>query len=561
MDHAIFTELSLALVIAAAVSLIMRLFKQPLIIGYILSGIIVGPSFLGIINSHEAFESFSQLGIALLLFVVGLGLNVAVVKNTGKPVLVGFLTVTIGLGAAGLVASHLLGFSTAEAVITAAALCFSSTIIVIKTLTDKKEQGRLYAQISIGILLVEDVLATVALIGVVAATGDGTTGGDFLWLAIKGVLFALLLGFVGAYIMPRLSRLFAASQEFLFVFSLAWAFGVASLAYKLGFSAEVGALFAGVALASLPYAIEMANRLKPLRDFFLVLFFISLGERLQLSNFASAIGPALVISFIIMIVKPALIMGSLGVLGYTKQTGFKSAIHLTQLSEFSIILAVLAVNSGLIPGRLIDIMTLTAITTIAISTYLMKYDDALFRLLSPVLSVFERRNATIDGDKKAGHEYEMVLFGYHKGGHEFVKTFRDMKGRYVVVDYDPSVIDTLERQHIHHIYGDATDAELLEEIDLHHAKMVVSTIGDYEANKIILSEVLKQNPHAVYICHSNTFDQAALLYKHGASYVILPHYIGSQHMTQFIRDNGSNKKAFERYRRQHVVTLGNAALR
>lgn len=561
MHSAIFTELSLAFVIAAGVSLVMRMFRQPLIIGYILSGIIIGPSFLGIIQSHAAFESFSQIGIALLLFVVGLGLNVAIIKNTGKPVLFGFFAVTIGLGGLGVAASHLLGFTPHEMGVAAAALCFSSTIIVIKSLTDKKEQGRLYAQISIGILLVEDILATVALIVVAASSGSGTDGSDFLVLASKGLWFAGGLSLVGAFVMPRLSRLFAASQEFLFVFSLAWAFGVAGLAAKLGFSVEVGALFAGVALATLPYATEMASRLKPLRDFFLVLFFITLGEQLQLSNFGSAIVPALVFSFLIMVAKPALIMGALGVLGYTKQTGFKSAVHLTQLSEFSIILAVLATTSGLIQGDLVDVMTLTAIITIAVSTYLMKYDDALYRRFAKPLSFFERRNATIDGDKRSGVSYHYVLFGYHKGGHEFVKTFRDMRGRYVVVDYDPSVIETLERQHIHHIYGDATDAELLEEIGLQKAELIVSTIGDYTANKIILAHVLKQNPHAIFICHSNTFDQAALLYKHGASYVILPHYIGSMHMTQFIRHNGSNKKAFERYRRQHVVTLGNAALR
>jgi Kef-type K+ transport system membrane component KefB len=553
MTDTIFLQLSLVLVFAAGVSIVMRMLRQPLIIGYILSGILAGPTFLNLIHDHHAFESFSEIGIALLLFIVGLGLNVAVIRSTGRPVLMVFLTNLIVMTLLGVGAAQIYGFSFVEGLIVGMGLLFSSTIVIIKSLSDKKEQTRLYGQIAIGVILVEDIMATIVLLVVAAAGGSGTTANDFSRLALNGVLLTALLVIVGSVIMPRAAKFFAHSQELLFTFALAWAFGVASIFETAGFSIEVGALFAGVSLASLPYAQEISTRLKPLRDFFLVLFFISLGEQLDLQNIQSAILPALGLSVAAIILKPLTIQASLGILGYTKQTSFKTAIHLSQISEFSVILAVLAVDKKLIDGQLVDIMTLTAMITIGISAYLMKYDDELYRTFAKFLQVFERADAK--AEKKATQSYKLVLFGYHKGGHEFVRTFREMRKRYVVVDYNPEVIETLERQHIAHIYGDATDFELLEEIGIHKAEMVVSVLPDSAANSMLASYLHKHNPDAVFICHADNYETAEKLYEHHATYVTLPHFIGSEHINAFIRKNGTNKHAFDRHRHQDKITL------
>jgi Kef-type K+ transport system membrane component KefB len=553
MTDAIFLQLSLVLVLAAGVSILMRIFHQPLIIGYILSGVIVGPTFLDLIHDHHAFESFSEIGIALLLFIVGLGLNVAVIRNTGKPVLMVFLTNLIVMTLVGVGASRLFGFTFTEGLIMGMGLLFSSTIVIIKSLSDKKEQSRLYGQIAVGVILVEDIMATLALLIVAAAGGTGTTASDFSKLALNGVLLTALLILVGSFIMPRLARFFARSQELLFTFALAWAFGVASIFAVAGFSIEVGALFAGVSLASLPYAQEISTRLKPLRDFFLVLFFISLGEQLNLDNVHTAIVPALVLSACAILLKPLIIQASLGVLGYTKQTSFKSAIHLSQISEFSVILAVLAVEKELIGSQLVDILTLTAMITIGISAYLMKYDDELYRVFAKTLQVFERKDPK--AEKRMAKGYKLVLFGYHKGGHEFVRTFREMRKRYVVIDYNPEVIETLERQHISHLYGDATDYELLEEIGIGKAEMIVSVLPDAESNMVLADYLHKHNPQAVFICHADSYEVAKKLYAHHATYVMLPHFIGSEHMNAFIRKNGTVKSAFDTYRYQEKISL------
>lgn len=558
MDHSVFLQLSLVLAVAAGVSLVMRLLRQPLIMGYIISGVLVGPSALHLVTNQEAFESFSEIGIALLLFIVGLGLNIAVVRSTGKPVMVTFATVTAVVGTISFAAALLLGFAPYEAVLTAVAMLFSSTIIVVKALSDKREQSRLYGQIALGVLLVEDIAATIALLFVAAARGDGVTVSDLLGLLLKGAGLAATLTFVGAFIMPRLARIFARSQEFLFMFALAWAFGVASVFAWAGFSIEVGALFAGVSMASLPYAAEIGARLKPLRDFFVALFFISLGEQMQVGDLRHSLWPAIVLSLIMLVSKPFVIAASMGVLGYTKQVGYKTAIHLSQMSEFSVILVVLAMNIGLVSQQLVDIITLTTMITIAVSTYLMKYNDKLYRIFEKQLQIFELPHAKAD-NRRPTH-YPMVLFGYHKGGHEFVKAFRDTKKRYVVIDFNPEVIESLERQHIHHIYGDATDVELLEEIGINKAELVVSTITDFPTNKILLQHIMRRNEKTVFICHANDYDNAAKLYEHGATYVMLPHFIGSEQVSSFIKRNGSDRQAFEAYRKRHIITLGKAAL-
>lgn len=559
MEQSIFFQLSIVLALATAVALLFRMLRQPLIASYLVAGFLAGPSVWGIIHNHEAFESFSQIGIALLLFIIGLGLNVGVIRSAGKPVIVTFLAITAGIGLTTFGVSAFLGMTFTESLLMAVALLFSSTIIVVKSLSDKKEQSRLYGQIAIGILLVEDIVATVALLFVAAGSGGAGAPLDVALLLGKGVLLAGVLAGVSMYILPKGAKLFASSQELLYIFALAWAFGVASLCWRMGFSLEVGALFAGVALAHLPYAQEISTRLKPLRDFFIVLFFIRLGERLGVGNLTEALVPAVILSAVIIVLKPLFIMMSLGALGYTKQTGFKTAVHLSQISEFSIVLIVLGYNQGLTDEYLPAVIALTAMITIATSSYLMQYDAKLYKWLQKPLSVFERGD--VKNEKNTLHHYPLVLLGYHEGGHEFIHTFRKMNKPYVVVEYDPHVIDILERQHIHAIYGDATDFELLDEIGMDKAEIIISVIADADTNRQIVNHIKHRNKRAIFICHAAGYDEAEMLYAHGASYVLLPHFVGNAQINDFIRRNGGDKEAYKAYRKKHLETLGNILLR
>lgn len=551
---------SLVIAVAAGVAMIMRLLRQPLIMGHILTGIIVGPSLLHLIKAEGAFATFSEIGIALLLFIIGLELSVSVVKRLGKPVFITAAAILMSVGTLGYLIGVAFHFTQTEAIITGLALFFSSTIIIAKVLSDKKELTRLNGQIAVGVILLDDVVATFALLYVAASSGGNSLGaGDIGLLVFKGLAVVAALAFIGIKILPKLTKFVAKSQELLFLFALAWGFGVATLVNYAGFSVEVGALFAGVALAHLPYAHQIGARLKPLRDFFIILFFISLGESLQLHNLAAAVVPALLLSAVVIILKPIVVMMSLGGLHYTKRTSFKTGINLSQISEFSIILVVLANQAGLVGDRLSAIITLVAIITIAVSTYLMQYDNWIFAKLEGRLHLFERK--IISEVPHKARAYPLVLFGYQNGGHQFLKTFRSMRQRYVVVDYDPEVIEELEHKRIEYLYGDATDPELLAELNIEKTKLIVNTIGDHSVNKSLVRYVRKHNQDGVIICYSSDHNQAAELYEMGASYVMLPHFIGSEQLSMFIHLHGLNKKSFEDYREKHLMQIGRTALR
>lgn len=556
MDTTIFTELSLVIVLAAGMSLVMRVLRQPLILGYILTGIVVGPAVLGTIHDEAAFQGFSNIGIALLLFIIGLGMNISTIKRVGKSAFITAAGLLVVVGAAGFVAGIVLGFSRTEAYVTGLALFFSSTIIIVKMLTDKKEQNRLHGQIAIGIILLDDLVATLALLFVGASHDHGFGVHQLETLALRGVLLVVFLVLASHFALPKIARMIAASQENLFLFAIAWGFGVASLFQAAGFSIEVGALFGGVALASLPYAQEIESRLKPLRDFFVVLFFITLGTSLSVHNLRGAIAPAAILSAIVIVLKPAVVTLALGVLGYAKRVSFKAGINLSQISEFSIVLVVLAVANHVVPDSLGTVITLVAITTITVSTYLMKYDNHLFILFDRIklfYGLFDRGHAR--RAPKIATNYRLFLFGYHRGGHEFISTFKHMKRRYLVVDYDPTVIELLQHQRIPAMYGDATDAELLEEIGIQNAQLVVSTITDFETNQELLKHLNFYNPDTVVVCNAASYEEALQLYELGCSYVMIPHYAGSERLSALIEKNGIERRHFDRWRAKHLQHL------
>ena len=275
---------------------------------------------------------------------------------------------------------------------------------------------------------------------------------------------------------------------------------------------------------------------------------------MNVSNLSAGIGTALILSAIVMIIKPLVIITAMGLLGYAKRVSFKAGINLSQISEFSIVLIILATQTGLVGEKVSAVITLVAIITIAISTYLMLYDNQLFAYFDRIkIRVFEKEISY--RERRNNASYAMVLFGYHHGGHEFIKAFRDIGKRYLVIDYDPSVIDYLGVQKIPYIYGDATDSELLEEINLSSTKLVISTFSDYEVTQQLVRNVSRINEQTVIICHADNRDEALVLYELGATYVMIPHHLGSERISNFLRKSGLNKDEFSRFRKKHLNDL------
>lgn len=550
----VFLGLSILIAVAAGVAMVMRYLKQPLLIGHIITGIIVGPALFHVIRSEEQFRVFGELGIALLLFIIGLGLNPRVVKEVGKASFAVTFSQIILTTIAGLIVGRALGLEHREALFLGLGFAISSTIVALKLLSDKKELGRLYGKITIGATLVEDIVAAVLLLLVASAqNGEMFSLDPLLSLTIKGLAIGLAMYIVTSRILPRLEKFLASDQELLFLFAIAWGLGTSALLAKAGFSLALGALAAGVFLAPRPYAQEIASRLRPLRDFFVIVFFISLGAGLVFDNFSELLLPILGGLAIVLIFKPLAILSVLGLLGYTKRTSFKAATTLTHVSEFSFIFVILGVSQGLIGQNVVTILTFVALISIAISTYLITYSDKVYSVFEKYLGLFERRKA--QDEHVVVNKYELVLFGYQRGGHEFISLFKKMKKKYVVIDYDPEVVDILERRKINYLYGDAMDPELLEEAGVDHSSLVVSTIPDYQISSFLLKYLAHKNPRAVIIMHADDPLEAAKLYEEGASYVVLPHYIGSEKISSFIGKSGLSKSAFSKQRQRHLEYL------
>ena len=550
-----FVEISLLLALCAVVSIVMRFLKQPLIIGYIITGLLVGPSLLGLISTPETIEVLGEFGVILLLFIVGLGLNPKVVKEVGKVSFVTGLSQIILTCLLGYWVSGLLGFDKTTSIYIAVSLTFSSTIIILKLLSDKKEQNKLFGKISIGLLLVQDIVATIVLVVASASSKGSITFSDLLPLAIKSLVLFILTFLTSQLLISRLTNFLSRSQELLFIFAIAWGFGVSTLFAKFNLSAEVGALLAGSALATMPYAQEVGSRLRPLRDFFLIVFFIVLGTRLNLGDLNKIIAPAIALSIVVIILKPLIVMATMGILGYTKKNSFKTGVAIAQVSEFSLIFIMIGAKNNQISQEVVSLIMIVAIFSIAISSYMITYSEGLYNKLEPLLRMFERKKTKSIKDHRT--VVDAIIFGFKRGGREYTKTFDQLHKKYVIIDYDPDVIDDMDRQNLPYIYGDATDLQLLEEINLESTKFVVSVLTDHTSNKFILHHLNQYNPKCIVVCHADSVPQAIELYELGANLVILPHYIGNEKVSGFIKRNGFKKTEFNKYKDKHMSYLLN----
>lgn len=544
----LFVEISLIIVLAAVVAGFMHLLKQPLIIGYILTGLLVGPKVLDLIHTSDVIQIFSEIGIALLLFIVGLGLRPENIRKLGKVAVISGVGQVIFTSLVGFAIVRFLGFDVVAALYVAIALTFSSTIIILKLLSDKRHLGTLYGKISIGMLLVQDIVATLILMFLSSFSEGERFLEVALFLSIKGIVLGGVLYLCARYVLPRLALFFARKQEFLFLFSLAWGLGIASLFHLLGFSIEIGALAAGVTLATTPYHLDMSFKMRPVRDFFIILFFILLGSELVIQDLSDILLPSLILSVFVLIGNPLIVMMLLGLLGYRKRTGFMVGLTVAQISEFSLILVAVGKDLGHISEHAVTLVTLVGIITIAGSTYLVLYAEKLYPYFAPYLSFFEKKQML---HEQSAVQFDIILFGYNRVGYEFVQVFRKLRKHFLVVDFDPEAIQKLSALHLPVAYGDADDGEFLDELDLAHVTLVVSTIPDVETNAFLVRHIRGQNTRAIVIVISHNIADAQQLYDLGASYVMMPHFLGAEHAAMMIENYGFDVHKFQTERREH----------
>lgn len=349
-----FTLLAAILAVAAAVGLLANRLHQPLIVAFIGVGILVGPVGTGWVGDVDQIELLAQLGIAILLFLVGLRLDLHLIRTTGPVALATGLGQVIFTSVLGYGIALALGMDHTTAIYVAVALTFSSTIIIVKLLSDKREIDQLHGRIAVGFLIVQDLVVVIAMIGLTAfgqETSDNHIGLDIAFVAGKGIALLAGIAVMMRWVLPWLLHLVARSQELLVLFAVAWAVSVASLSAWLGFSTEVGAFLAGMSLASTPYREAVGARLVSLRDFLLLFFFISLGAELEFVDAGRQLTEAVVFSLFVLVGNPLIVLVIMGLMGYPARVSFLAGLTVAQISEFSLILAALGLSLGHKIGR------------------------------------------------------------------------------------------------------------------------------------------------------------------------------------------------------------------
>ncbi|MCX8109793.1 MAG: cation:proton antiporter [Syntrophorhabdaceae bacterium] len=531
MYEKVFYEIAVILGLAAIIGIIVMVLRQPLIIAFLVTGVLSGPSWFSLIKSHEQVELLAQIGISLLLFVVGLRLDLRLIRTTGPVALATGLGQIIFTTLFGFIIAYFMGFSVIGSLYISVALTFSSTIIIVKLLSDKKEIDALHGRIAVGFLIVQDIVAILAMIMLTAIGGGSSstdaTLGKILLIAGKGIGLLVAIGLLMRFVLPKVTRLLAFNQELLVLFAIAWAVTLSAIGDYLGFSKEVGAFLGGVSLASTGYREAIAARLVSVRDFLLLFFFIDLGSRLDISIAGPQIHNAIYLSLFVLIGNPLIVMAIMGFMGYRRRTGFMAGLTVAQISEFSLILAALGLSLGHINMEAMSLVTLVGVITICLSSYMIIYSGVLYRWLGPFLKFFERRHPYRE-DITPGTcelpEVDMLIIGLGNYGSSIARHLIERKKRIAGIDFDPQALQIWHSMGIPVLFGDVGDPEFIDNLPLNCSSWVVSTVRDRDLNMTIL-HLLKERRYDGKIALTATDEEETQLYYSKGAHVVLKPFI------------------------------------
>jgi Kef-type K+ transport system membrane component KefB len=533
-----FTELAWVMGVAALLGLVGILLRQPLIVAFIATGLVAGPDLLALLQPADPIFVLAEIGIAVLLFLVGLKLDLHIVSTLGP------VAVATGLGQVAFTAIMgfgiclALGFDVLASTYIAVALTFSSTIIIVKLLSDKREVDSLHGRIAIGFLIVQDivvVLAMVALSALGAATGakeavPGGLAGTVAGSAAGIVAIGLFMRYVAEPLLARVARV----PELLVTFALAWAVLFAAIADWIGLGKELGGLAAGVSLASTPYREAIASRLASLRDFLLLFFFIALGAGMRTGTLGEQLPAALLLSAFVLIGNPVIVLAIMGYMGYRRRTGFLAGLTVAQISEFSLIFVAAGIAAGHIDESVLSIVTLVGLTTITLSTYMILYSERLYAVAEPLLGAFERsvpyRERDVDDGSSRDAGHDVLLFGLGRYGLEVARILQKQGLRTFAIDFDPEVLRRWHADGGAGMYGDAADPEFPASLPVGGARWAIITIPGLPASlthddaRLVLMERLRAAGFSGRIAvRADTPAEAERLRARGADLVLDPY--------------------------------------
>lgn len=548
----IFLQLGIVVIIAGVASLLLRFFRQPQILAYVLTGILITP-VLGLITETSIIKSMSIIGIAFLLFLVGMEIDLRSLKSVALVSTLGGAIQIVILFIIGYLLALLLGYLSLEAAYVGLAIAFSSTMLVMKLLSDRRELQTLHGRILMGILLTEDLIAIFAL-SILSSINEFSF--SLLTLALLKFISLFAIAFLlSKYFFPGIFRFAAKHQELLLVTSLAMCFLFSLGFLYLGYSIAIGAFIAGIALGNLEYRLEIIAKVKSLKDFFALLFFVSLGMGLSLAVLSEGWIPLVLLLAIVLLVKPLIISIICSLFKYTKKPAFLTGISLAQVGEFSIIIASQGFFLGHISQELFSLVVLLALVTFTLTSYFKRSEQRLYSLLRKPLSFLDAFHTEGMEYTLPGARTRIVLCGYNRIGYSILQDLRVPNNEVLVVDFNPEIIDSLAKQKYHCLYGDVTDEEIIERMQLNKIELLISTVPEMKDNLLLIRKVTAANRRAKVMVTASDIDDALRLYGAGADYVILPHFLGGEHVSRLVNQVSRNATQLHEEKKKHLAHL------
>jgi Kef-type K+ transport system membrane component KefB len=476
LDHA-FAEIAVLVLLSAGIGMLGLLARQPLVVPFIAVGIIAGPEMLDLVSSTALIGTLSEISVAVLLFLVGLKLDVTLVRSLGRVAFVAGSVQIVLTAFLGALLCLALGVSAATALFVGIAISFSSTIIVVKLLSDKLEIEALHGKIALGILIVQDLAVVIGMVALSAlGLGGEAAGGGLVRLVLGGAGLLVAVMLVARHAADPVLRFVSRSPELMVVFAVGWAAALATAGDAIGLGKEIGGLLAGIALASTQFREALGSRLAGLRDFLLLFFFVHLGATLDLGLLGAQVVPALVLSAFVLLCKPLIVLAITGALGYRKRTGFLAGVTLAQISEFSLIFTAFGISLGLVPADTMGLVTLTGLVTIAASAYMIAFSHRLYAVVEPLLAPFERRTTSSPEDDGDHGQFDYIVFGLGRYGCQIGVELSHAGHRVLGIDFDPAALDHWRGLgHAGH-FGDATDPDFAAHLPLTGVRAVISAV-------------------------------------------------------------------------------------
>lgn len=510
-----FGQIALILLVAAAAGYLAHLARQPVLVAYIFVGILLGPAVFGFVAADAVIEGLAKVGIAILLFLVGLKLEISLIKSTGVVALLTGVGQVVFTSVIGFFIVVALGFDLIPAIYISVALTFSSTIIIVKLLSDKRELDQLHGRIAIGFLIVQDILVVVAMIVIVTiGQPEGSAESRSPWLILLGsAVFLASVALLARFVIPRVMGWLARSTEVMLLFGVGWAMSLAGISEALGLSMEIGAFVAGVALASSPYRESLGSRTVSLRDIMILFFFIQLGASLTFDDAVSQLLPALILSVFVLIGNPLIVMVIMGFLGYRSRVSFKAGLAVAQISEFSLILIALGFSLGQVENSVLTLVTLVGVITITVSTYFILYSDQIYDRFSGFLTWFEFRTTDVStSEDDIAHPYDAIVIGAGRLGSRVISGLREKNANLLVVDTDPLALTRVRSKRVTTLYGDISDADFASSLPLNEADAIICTVQERSTNLVLL-ETLSRFKFTGAICLTAMDEQTAQLFR------------------------------------------------